>query len=222
MLKLTTLLLTFFIFIFSITDGKEMNMESFSYELDTFGSKKIDEKIIHKKYEYKIKELVKAWSEKDEVGFAAIEKELQNDIKFTYELAYVKISLIDYLELNKPIYLTIDVVEKEDVVVRMPFKAAPAGHYQDPDKLFETWDKYIQVGLELQKKGELKTEDFNDSNAFHCIFGHRHPFLAPYLDFFKKGVHEHKRELEQIFLDAEDENQSGNAAFFTGLHGRWK
>ncbi len=133
-----------------------------------------------------------------------------------YELAFASLSIIQYFNHNnipgRQAYATIDIVEKADAERRMSFLPRPHGQFPDPDGLLKAWDDYQQIGFELLKSGEISGARV-DCPAFHCIFGHKHPRLAPFKEVFVHGVTKNKAKLIQIFQGEARDQARATAAF---------
>lgn len=188
------------------------------YELDLFGSDRIDEEAVQKKFGKKIDIWTDRWIQQSynptDLTLLDFQKELEEEIRGTYGFAFVQLNGIHYFtdQIQKD-FVVIDVVEEKDKAKRMPFIPAPKGSYPDPEGVFALWDEYMTIGMELLNLGLLTEEDMNDTTlSFHALFGHRHPKLAPYQKI-STLVQKHQKEIETIFLDSADENKRANAAF---------
>ena len=147
-------------------------------------------------------------------GYDSCRTQVSQGIKTTFHFASVDLSLIRYYPspLSSPVYGTIDVVEKDDVKFRMPFAPKPSAHFSDPDGLLKAWGDYLEAGSDLLSRHEISGLR-EECPAFHCIFGHKHPKLAPYERIFVEGVAKHENELRDIFLNDANDQHRANAAF---------
>ena len=149
-------------------------------------------------------------------GLECDRQAFSQEIARYYGLAFAHLSIIKYFNLHnipgRQVYATIDLVEKSDAPKRMKFLPRPAGQYPDPGELLKSWDDYQKAGFELLQTGEISGMR-EECPAYHCIFGHTHPRLAPFKKVFVEGVSKHKSELIRIFLDDRSDQARANAAF---------
>jgi hypothetical protein len=177
--------------------------------IETFGTTRINETLLR---QFLGKEL-DAWIEKGLAGSAdspAIEEQLAKKIqnKFGFESANWTVMQL-FEPGNLAVYLTLDVVEKEDKAARMPFLPDPMGEVRDPDGLIKTWNEYEETALELVESGGIEP-DSGPCVAFHCPFGHRHLKLKKYEKIFVDGVNRNEKGLAEVL--ARDKRPLSRAA----------
>ena len=95
------------------------------------------------------------------------------------DFAHVDPALVGYFEDDgMKYYLTIDVVGQHDVARRMPFLAAPAGSYPDPDGLIEPRVERRIAGVEeIRRDDRIRIGGVIDGlrikNLIQCIAGRK-------------------------------------------------
>ncbi len=189
------------------------------YELDIFGSDRIDSQQIMSLVGPKINKWVDLWAKQkvnswdlNDLNAAKIKLEIEEEIKSTYNFAYVLFTGIHYVGVAD--FVIIDVVEKDDASRRMPFSPSPINSYTIPKDIFKDLHEYEALGMQLFQQGKLSIEDLNDSGGcFHATFGHRHPLLASYLSRFRTIISKYLKDLENIFLYNADDKKRADAVF---------
>ena len=142
-----------------------------------------------------------------------VSQELSDRLKQKFSLAYVRLAAITYFEdQERVVYITFDVVEAKDALKRLSFQEQPQEGFEDPTGLIAAWDLYMNTGWELTISGEIDAHNVKCS-AFHYIFGHQHPKLAPFEKIFIEGATKYKDLLIDIFLRDRDDNKRAVAAF---------
>lgn len=178
--------------------------------LDTFGSKRLTMRGISSQYGDEINNMVLAMkSQRPE--FAEKKKKLEAAIKNQYGLAFVHLSHVMYFSPQSGDYVTVDVVEPEDVNKRMKFLPEPRNYFQDPDGLIDLWDQYLQLAFDLQRAEDYQKH--TSCPAWHCTHGFEHPKLRPFLDQFQKLVPINEKKLVQILKNDSRSWYRANAAF---------
>lgn len=178
--------------------------------IDTFGSKRISAEVAVREYGLKINEWVLARNEQ-RPGYSRLKKEIESAIQAQYGFGFVSLSLITYFSPLSGQYVTVDVVELEDVSKRMAFLPEPSGQFEDPDGLIAHWKEYNLTGEELRASGQLEYTD--SCPAFHCTFGFEHPRLAPYLEKLNQLVPRNEAELVRILKEDVRPEFRGTAAY---------
>ena len=147
-------------------------------------------------------------------NYSSCRDRISNKVLNHFHFAYSGLSAIQYFNQKNgnPVYVTFDVVEPSDKKVRMRFVPRPTEPFEDPDGLLKAWDDYLTLGFDLLKTNEI-TSAREDCPAFHCVFGHKHPKLAPFEKIFMAGVAKNESRLKQIFLNDKSDQHRGNAAF---------
>jgi hypothetical protein len=126
--------------------------------------------------------------------------------------AWAKVSAIGYFEpAGMEFYVTIDVVEPEDVGRRMAFGKAPAATLPDVEGLVEAWSAYQAKGFELLRAKAIGPER-RECGAFHCLFGFEHPDLARFGPLFARAP-ANRTALVHLLREAKDDRQRAAAAF---------
>jgi len=180
--------------------------------LDTFGSSRVNEASVRK---FLGKDLDR-WIEKGlKADPTSIEDEnrLKERVKAKWGFATAEWSVIQYFEPgDMAIYVTLDVVEKQDVKKRLAFLAPPTGQFPDPGNLIAGWREYEEKSMELIEKGSLEPQAV-DCVALHCPFGHKHPALKKYEKVFVDGVRKHEKELAEVLAKDQRGDVRGAAAY---------
>jgi hypothetical protein len=178
--------------------------------LDTFGSKRISAEEVSRQYGPMIHDWVLA-GKNQKPEYQDLKNEIEAAIKNQYGFAYVSLSLITYFAPYSGDYLTVDVVEPEDVGQRMAFLPDPKGKFEDPDGLIALWDQYLQLAFELQRSGQFEYP--KSCPAWHCTHGFENPKLAPFLKKFNRLVPPNEKILARILKEDSRPEFRGNAAF---------
>lgn len=196
----------------SNTDAVQPTLEG----TDLYGSSHLTLEMVKKSHGELLQKCIDEFLAGNMEDYQRDKKIFSESLTKDYNLAFASLTIIQYYNLydipGRQAYATIDVVEKADTTQRMSFLSRPHGHYPDPDGLLKAWEEYQQIGFELLRSGEISGMRV-DCPAFHCIFGHEHPRLAPFKDVFVQGVAKHKRELMQIFANEERDQARASAAF---------
>lgn len=179
--------------------------------LDTFGSKRITTSVIEQQFGSQLNQFAKAEEGRDFDKSSLIKQKIESSIKNQYQFAYVKISLITYFQPNPGKYITIDVVEPEDVASRMAFLPEPKAKFDDPNGLIALWEEYLQLGFELQRSGQFEYP--KTCHAWHCTHGFENSKLAPYLKKFNELVPLSESKLVDILHKDTRPQFRANAAF---------
>ena len=147
-----------------------------------------------------------------EVDVGSLYQEIITGIQVMGDFAYVDVSPILYFEEGNPIFVTIDIVDAVDASVRMPFRAAPTGRFDDPEGLFQQWAEYEETGIALSRAGEL-SDGYDQCPALSCTFGFEHPDLQKFLPIFEAAIPPNREQLTQILQGDRDAAHRGYAVF---------
>lgn len=109
------------------------------------------------------------------------------------------------------IHVMVSVVTEADRARRMPFRAAPAGRFDDPGGLLAAWAEYQQKAISAAYAGAPLP--VGECPVLHCIASFEPPELAPYLQRFNAGVREHEATLYSIVAGSADPRQRAAALF---------
>lgn len=198
------------LFLFTLLTS--FTMDKYIAGVDVFGTDRITPEELSKNES--LGRCFQALLADQEETYAEIKEGLCSALQQEYGFAFTDLSSVTYFKGEKwPIYCTLDVVEEKDKHVRLQFLPPPEGTYEDPDGLLKEWENYFHLGWELMQTGEIKTSNEMRCQAFHCIWGHDHPLLAPFESRFIEGVERHQKELAEIFLNDSDSSKRANAAF---------
>ncbi len=165
--------------------------------VEVYGSSRLNSVVLKKTLGKELDDWV-AKGLKGDAGSIEVEQRLAKRIQDQYGFAHSDWSIVQYFEPgDMAIHITLDVVEKQDVVRRMPFFEKPTGTFADPDKLIEQWVGYEDEALRLVESGMLEPEAAS-CPAFHCPFGHTHAKLKKYEKIFVEGLKKRFKELSEI------------------------
>lgn len=196
--------------VFNIASATATEAQPSIYGLDTFGSKRISSVEVSAQYGPKINDFVVA-AKNQSPEYYEIKKQIEMAIKDQFGFAYVNLSLITYFKPNPGDYITVDVVEPEDVSKRMSFLPEPKGQFEDPDGLIALWEEYFLAGVELQRSGQLEYP--KSCPVWHCTYGFENPKLAPFLEKFNRLVPPNEKKLVRLLKEDSHPQFRGNAAF---------
>jgi hypothetical protein len=124
------------------------------------------------------------WSEAKLAGNStaseAARKRIVTSLQQRGDFALVDATLMQYFRKPTVQYLTIDVVEREDVARRMPFTEPPQGEVADPEGVIALWAEYQRKLLALRQEGNWSSEQ---CEVLHCLLPFKpFPELFPYLE----------------------------------------
>ncbi len=198
-------------------DPNQMYIAAF----DVFGSENVTPADIEKNFGPLLHEWVTlGLTDKPESRTKAMQLEnaLNQKIMSHYHLAYTGWSLVqDFQPGDHAIYMTLDVVEKKDAPLRMPFHLQkPLENLPDPHHLIHTWFQYEQEGLRLVSTGEIEPDALH-CPAFTCPFGFAAPTLAPFKSPLVSGAHQYEHEIDQFLHHASDPDQRAAAVYLASF-----
>lgn len=178
--------------------------------IDTFGSKRISATEVSQQYGTKIEKWVLT-AKNAQPEYVQLKKEIETSIQDKFGFAYVDLSLITYFQPSPGDYVTVDVVEAEDVAERMAFLPEPKDHFEDPDGLIALWDQYFQTGIELQQQGRFEFP--KNCPTWHCVYGFENQKLVPFLEKFNQLIPRNEKKLVRSLKQDARAQFRGNAAF---------
>ncbi len=197
--------------------GQGVAPKPFVAGIDTFGSKRINEVVLK---EFLGKDL-EQWIQMGLAGDPAsleLETKLVKRIKDKWGFAVVEWSIVEYFQGDEmPLYITLDVVEPQDVATRMPFQATPSGDFKDPDGLIKLWGEYEDTAIELVETGQIEPEA-DECKAFHCPFGHTHARLKRFEKLFMDGVKKNAQALIDIQTNDKRGEWRASATYLLAYH----
>lgn len=180
--------------------------------VDTFGSSRISETSLR---QFLGKDL-EAWFGKGLAGdpnSLKLEEQLLERIQKKWGFALAKFSIMQfYTPGDLAVYITLDVVEKDDASARMTFLPAPTGELRDPDGLIKKWMEYEDLALGMIEVGQLEPESA-ECVALHCPFGHKHLKLRPYEKVFVEGAAAREKDLVELLNKDKRDEVRASAAF---------
>jgi hypothetical protein len=185
--------------------------------IDVYGSAAFDSAAIRAEFEADIMRYVAAMEQMrapstnfDELGqiLFGIRDKLRTSLEQRVPLAYLEISAVTNTAPPPPhVNVTIDVVEKADEAVRMPFRTAPTRQIADPGGLLGAWGEFTNKFFELALAGRQVQGMAADCPVLHCLGRYTEPELAPYVERFDAGAREHEEALYTVAAE------SGNAMY---------
>ncbi|MEZ4751620.1 MAG: HEAT repeat domain-containing protein [Bdellovibrionota bacterium] len=186
--------------------------------LDTYGSDRISEPVVRKVLGKELDE----WLKKGVTGdpsAVALQKTITKKLNDKFKFEFIQWSIMQYLQPGDlAIRVTLDVVEPQDKKRRMPFLPDPKETPVDPAGLIKKWQDYQATALELGNKGELDSVEIKCPGALHCLFGHMHPKLKPFGEYFTREVNRNLAPLTAVLQKHKDGDSRGAAAFLLAYH----
>lgn len=139
----------------------------------------------------------------------AIEERVRGLGKF----AFLKLYFGEYLtSAERTAYITFDIVDPQDVKIRMPFRPIPGRHLKDPDGILAAWRQYLELATALMKQGLISTEH-PSCPAFYCPRGAATPELSSMENRFVSVVEPHKKFLLEVFRQEADPKKRAAALY---------
>lgn len=205
-----------FIYILSIflTCSTSFAIDKGCQYYDVYGSKKLTVDDLCEKYASELNKLRllihNGQKESERLDITKTRESLSEKIREDYSLSYVRISTILYSD--KEVYITVDIVEKDDVNRRLHFNVLPDINQYVSDSLVDSWIEYEQKGFELflQDPNNIK---FSQCPGFHCLHGFEHPALVIYGEKFTAEVPKHKSRLVEILYKAKNPKKRAAAGY---------
>src|SRR5688500_3917146 len=117
--------------------------------VDVYGTSRITAERLREKFGSDFTKLAQSMARGAAEEFVKAESKLIDEIRKMGPFAFVRISAITDSAPERPIYLTVDVVEEKDRARRMDFLPVPTGMFEDPDGLLALWGEYEARGFEL-------------------------------------------------------------------------
>jgi hypothetical protein len=180
--------------------------------LGVFGSSRVNETMLRQALGKELDTWLGKGLKGDETALQ-MELELAEKAKKKFDFAVADWTVMQFFEpTDLAIHVTLDVVEKADVLKRMPFKSAPKGEFKDPDGLLSSWRQYEEIALDLVEAGAI-TPDTEKCPAVHCPFGHSHKKLKPFEKIFSEGVKKNEKVLVEILNQSAQMDDRASAAY---------
>lgn len=186
--------------------------------IDVFGTDQITAEQVQQQWGEQIVELSEAIYGSPEQASQDLPAELYEavveGIHTIGEFAHVELSMIIYFEpeQDNTVHVTVDVVDADDAVARMPFYPEPTQLLPDPAGLIQRWSEYDEASFELSLAGELQS-GFEQCPALACTVGFDHPELQPFLTAFEADAVPQRDALLQILRESRNEVDRGNAVY---------
>ena len=197
------------------TNNDQDDARSLVRGIDVFGTEQITAEQVRQAWGGKITQLAEAIygrpSNPEKVA-EDLYQEIVTGIQAMGDFAYVEVSPVMYFEEGNPVYITVDIVDTEDVPVRMPFRPSPTGTVTDPDQLLQQWAEYEETAFILSMAGELR-DGYSSCPALSCTFGFEHPELQAFSPIFEAGTSANRDQLVQILYKERDAAHRGYAVF---------
>ncbi len=144
-------------------------------DIQIYGTQQISDEEVKEKFEPKIR----AWFEsrsrgtkKDDARAADLRAKLVADVKKFGDFGWVRLTESEVAsERNvKMILLMFDVIEKQHMATRFPFRSPPSGSVKDGTGLLEDWNRFYALGWKRVRSGEVPAER-GDCPAYFCPEG---------------------------------------------------
>jgi hypothetical protein len=149
-----------------------------------------------------------------EKEMGVLKAQIETQARKLGDIAFLELYVGDYVtSADRKIYFTFDTVDKKDAAARMPFRAVPAGHYEDPGGLLAAWQQYDQKGLELLAQGVIEGTEHVQCPAYYCRWGSSAPELAAAQQKLAQGAEGQKKSLAVLIKDDADPARRAAALF---------
>lgn len=144
-------------------------------DIQLYGTQRITDEQLKDKFEPQIRAWFEARSrgtKKDDARAAELRASLVAGVKKFGDFGWTRLTESEVgSERNvKMILLMFDVIEKQDMATRFPFRSAPTGAVPDPSSLIEDWNRFTALGWKRVRGGEVPAER-GDCPAFFCPEG---------------------------------------------------
>jgi hypothetical protein len=179
--------------------------------VDVYGTTRLDGDTVWKSMRAEFDELARTIGARDFARVQDQKAKIADKLKAQGPFAYVALSPILYFPPTPCLFVTIDVVETQDVARRMPFRPAPTGTYADPDGLLAAWYALESNVGSLASKRELPP--WKECPVLHCLSSFDHPLLRPYLERFNTGARANKALLKEIATQDADAKHRAAALY---------
>lgn len=176
------------------------------------GSDRLDGEALRRRYGPKMWELLAhRRSRSGEEKAALLHRRLEEEARRMGGFAFARLELVGLpaSEGKRPVLFLFDVVEKEDMAVRFPFRAAPKGDVPDPGGLLKAWEEYDRLGWELVREGSIEAGR-ERCPGFYCAFGEAER-LKPYETRFLREVPDRQAALKRVFEEDRDPERRAQA-----------
>ena len=167
--------------------------------VEVYGTDRFDGAAVHDEFAREIDQFIAAQAADNDEQIREVQRVIEERLRRRGPFAYIDASFgasfvpPGTLELS----LSVDIVEEEDRVRRMPFRSPPTGNYADPDGLFSLFNEYRANVMDLGLRGAL--EGYGpDCPVLHCVASFQHPVLRPYLSAFNEGARRREHLLYEI------------------------
>lgn len=186
--------------------------------VEVYGAARLTGEQIDAKLGAEIAAFVEREAAGDEEAYTKLQPALVEKIRAMGDFAYVQISAITYYSEDRPVYVTIDVVETSDKASRLDFLPKPTGASPaDPGGLVALWKEYEATAIRLLGENKLDY-DFRSSPCpvLHCLMGFEHPELKRFEAPLRAGVAKHREQLVKILREDANFQNRGIAAYLLG------
>lgn len=188
------------------------------FKLDVYRSKYMTTEVIRKQFASELRDIVNAqlvnggFGREENMNKAGRAKQKMIDkLNQDGRYSYINLSQVIY-QNDKNVYITLDVVDKDDASRQFVFDRRKKSRHSDPGGLIKLMHDYLETASdEIFHKGKFPVQ--NECPVLHCVFGFDDVRLKPYLGKFNVGVRQHKAELIEILLHEENPEWRASAAF---------
>jgi hypothetical protein len=180
--------------------------------VDVYGTDRIDAAWVKSKVGEKLQ---RYFDTEDEKESDRLEKEIVDAILAeNKDLGWIKLSAVVYYDKGDVPqgFITVDVVEREDMKARLTFGPQPKGDFEDPDGLLAAWKEYESTYFRMLREQKISPQRVA-CPAFHCMGGYEHEALRPFGEKFVNGVSSNQGKLARILKEDKDPKDRAAAAF---------
>lgn len=184
--------------------------------IDVYGTQRLTADDAEKRYGKLIRDWAKFKSREGRGAAKQAEdarKRATEKVRKDWGFAWTQLSWSDYYAGGAhKAFVTIDVVEPENLAARLAFKKPPVRSLPDPGGLLAAYKRYSELGWTLFKAGQLSVTH-DSCISFFCEWGAQTPELRAYEELFIASAKESKEALIQVMLLERDPAKRAWATF---------
>lgn len=179
--------------------------------VDVYGTDAVDVAAIRQEFAANFDGIAAAIEAFDRERAVALKEPIAAAIRKRGPFAFVNLTIIFNPPPDRGTWITIDVVEQRDAARRMPFRAPPGGHVEDPRQALNAWEDFDRVIGTLFREGRMKP--VQSCPALHCIAPFDLPETAPFLERLDATARDNKATLVRILREDADAHRRAVAVF---------
>ena len=139
---------------------------------------------------------------------------LVSSLKEMGDFGLVEMDLIklDWNDSEKPVLLLFEVIEKQDMATRFPFRSVPQGEFPAIQNVLDAWSRYEEAGKKYERTLE-SVPDRPECPAFYCVWGSLTPELAKLEEEFLALVPPNEEMLGRAMQEDKNPKNRANSVF---------